>query len=78
MRFQYGDLCHTALRCLYFRRQLLRPAACGIRIIGQRIEICKVMLLDEQQRFGHGFQLHDFQLLVVGSAFAVADFGLNL
>ena len=78
VRFQYGDLCHTALRCLYFRRQLLRPAACGIRIIGQRIEICKVMLLDEQQRFGHAFRLHDFQLLVIGSAFAAADFGFNL
>ena len=35
------------------------------------------MLLDEQQRFGHAFQLHDFQLLVIGSAFAAADFGFN-
>ena len=34
VRFQYGDLRHTALRCLYFRRQLLRPAVCGIRVIG--------------------------------------------
>ena len=78
VRFQNGDLCHAALCRLYFCRQFLRPAACSIRIIGQRIEIREIMLLDEQQRFSHGFQLHDFQLLVVGSAFAVADFGLNL
>ena len=27
-RFQHGNLCHTALCCLYFCRQFLRHAAC--------------------------------------------------
>ena len=78
VRFQHGDLRHAALCRLYFRRQFLRPGACGIRIIDQSIEICEVMLLDEQQCFSHAFQLYDFQLLVVCSAFAAADFGFNL
>ena len=34
VRFQHSDLCHAALCRLYFRRQFLRPAACGIRVIG--------------------------------------------
>ena len=43
VRFQHGDLRHAVFCRLYFCCQFLRPNACGIRVVGQRIEIGKVM-----------------------------------